>query len=155
MKESYDDIRERIKMKPLWFDDNGVPRYDKFRPNLLPDVYARECVLMEIGCQACGEKFLVSLGYSPYSEKWRLWGSFSKRIQMFIDSPEKTVWSPIHYGDPPRHEGLCAGDTMNCYDIRILEFWGRDERVDWVRRKEFEVDLQKRDFEKHFRGKKK
>ena len=44
-----------------------------------------------------------------------------------------------HYGDPP-NMGCCpAGPTMNCEDIKILEFW---EMVDmrWVRVPELEIE---------------
>lgn len=48
--------------------------------------------------------------------------------------------SPVHYGDPPIHH--CVGDTENCDDLQIVEFW---EKVDfeWVRLPEYEIELEK------------
>lgn len=37
MKASYDDIISRLG-RPLWWDEHGVPRYDKFQPELEVEV---------------------------------------------------------------------------------------------------------------------
>jgi len=34
MKAYFEDIMKRIKEKPKWFDSNGVPRYDDFKPEM-------------------------------------------------------------------------------------------------------------------------
>lgn len=49
----------------------------------------------------------------------------------------------IHYGDPPRHDhhdDCPAGDTMNCIDLRVIEYWTRkNEARDWCRVAELEI----------------
>lgn len=58
----------------------------------------------------------------------------------------------IHYGDPP-NVGCCpAGPTMNCWDLRVLEFWERGSKsgdgqtdafdaMQWRRRADLEIEL--------------
>ena len=120
MKESYLDILSRIDKEPIWFDQNGTPRYDEFHPDYCPNIYANLVVLMRISCQACGRIFDVELHYSP------CWGSMRKS-----HPPKK--W---HYGDPPSHG--CVGDSMNCEDIEVLQAWMREGCGDWKRHLEFE-----------------
>jgi hypothetical protein len=50
-------------------------------------------------------------------------------------------YTPFHYGDPPAHG--CVGDTMNCYDLRIVEFWVKDNPFNKVRKTDWEVELEK------------
>jgi hypothetical protein len=148
MHADYMDIRSRISEPPRWFDSHGVPRYDDFTPELCPNIYADEVILMEIACQACHENFLVELHsdlmsriYPPPAGGLLCRPKFSESIKPG-DIP--------HYGDPPRHsfEHSCAGDTMNCWDLRIVEFWERisftEQRENgflsrWRRRQDLEV----------------
>lgn len=120
MLEGYEDILSRISEPPIWYDQNGVPRYEKFHPNMCPNIYADKVVLAEIACQECGEKFLVEMHASIWSDR---------------DASDPRKW---HYGDPPRHcKG--AGDTMNCEDIAIVECWHRSRPLrEWKRVKKFE-----------------
>lgn len=106
MNLKYRDILERIKEEPHWYDQNGTPRYGKFEPDLCPDIYARHCGLFLISCQDCGSQFFVEMhsGYMDYHLKH-----------------PPTKW---HYGDPPAHG--CTGDSMNCEDHRIIEFYAKD-----------------------------
>lgn len=118
MHPSYADIRERIADQPQWYDQHGVPRYCTFAPQHCSDIYAPEVALLEIECQACGQRFIVEAlrpripGASKLSE-----------IVACGDSPS--------YGDPPRH-GNCAGETMSAWTIRVIELW-TSHRGDWVR----------------------
>lgn len=132
MLEAYDDIRKRIAEPPIWFDQNGVPRYDPHSPKLCPNIYVNEVVLLEIECQDCRTRFLVQM----YSGKWTFRnGELTHRTF----KPVERLLN-IHYGDPPWHDG-CAGDTMNCHDLRVVEFW---ERVsgDWTRCPELEIGVE-------------
>ena len=122
MRASYQDIRECIAAEPLWYDENGTPRYAPFHPGLCADIYARRAVLLEIACQSCGQRFLAALSEGPMDRPW---------LKHFVE--DKT----IHYGDPPRHD--CVGDTMNCDDLRVTEYWDREH--DWRRVPEMEVAL--------------
>jgi len=119
MKARYHDILSRIPEKPLWHDQNGVPRYDEFHPELCPDVYSDQVVLMEIACAHCDRTFAVEMHSN-------IWGSASPPKQ----------W---HYGFPPEHD--CVGDTMNAWDNSIMQAWYRQMDGEWVRREDLEGDI--------------
>lgn len=127
MKQSYRDITDKLGT-PLWWDEHGVPRYEPFRPELASNVYAKQVAFLEIACQACREKFKVCISYSSFHQQ----DDLKKRIKN----------KSIHYGDPPNYYGYCcaSGPTINCEDLVVLEFWER-VYVEWVRHKEFEIDL--------------
>jgi len=119
MLGSFKDITSRIKTKPTWWDENGTPRYGKFGPMESPDIYATQVLLIKIGCQSCDETFLVEMSYGRYDELYYTYprGPFD---------PKKP---PPHYGDPPIHG--CVGDTENCTDLEVVEFWEKDKKVPW------------------------
>lgn len=138
MLHNYPDILNRIPEPPLWFDSNGVPRYDPFHPSLCPNIYAEEVVLYEIACQACGKRFLVEEHSSPMD--------FLKTNQppgMRTTLADGVRQKGLHYGDPPCWE-CASGATMNCLDIKTVEFWTRNvasfpnEGWDWHRVPELE-----------------
>jgi len=118
MHENYNDIKDKIKEEPQWYDQNGVPRYAPFNVDLCPDIYSNMIGLFWIECQECGQAFNAEM----HANYW------SKELH---EPPAK--W---HYGDPPAHG--CVGDTMNCVDIKVIEIWHR-ERFDWERLTEYEV----------------
>jgi len=144
MKSNYEDIymaaSEGKLLEPVWFDENGCPRFAVFTPELCPDIYAQEVILLEIACQDCHKKFLVQM--SNWAWK-RVECSFARRMSQYVKDKKLGVWSPLHYGDPPNHG--CIGDTMNCYDLRVVEFWDKSWERDntWLRHPEFEVQLMK------------
>ena len=118
MNNRYDDITSRIGDPPLWWDSNGVPRFDPFKPRMCPNIYTHEVGLFLIACQYCGERFEVEMHTDIFAHR------------------SKVPPSKWHYGDPPNHG--CVGDTMNCEDIAVLEFWTRDGLEEWKRRPEME-----------------
>ena len=118
MHSNYEDILSRIPEKPIWYDANGVPRYAPFEPEMCPNSYSNQVVLLLIACQSCGERFKVEMHSDFFSP---------------IRNPQK-----LHYGDPPRHGCSGGGDTMNCTDIAVLEVWCREDVGDWVRRLDLE-----------------
>ncbi len=111
MHNDYGDIRSRISDEPLWFDDNGVPRYEAFSPMMLPCIYATQAALLEIKCQGCQRKFMVGIGNG------------------FLP-PTVLRKDELHYGDPPLHG--CIGDTMNSMPLQVHEFWERS-KMEWER----------------------
>lgn len=124
MKQSYDDIRDIIAKPPIWYDENGVPRYSAYHPSSGPNIYDREAVLFEVECQACQERFEVALSLDPHSG---LVSCLADRIT------HKT----LHYEDPPIHH--CMGDTMNSVPKKTLQVWRREGiRMEWVRVPELE-----------------
>jgi hypothetical protein len=118
----YEDIVKKLG-PPVWWDEHGAPHYAPFSPEML-GVYTQECALVEIGCQACPERFLVAFAWNP-------WGGCARCMSLHDNLTPESV-KGLHYGDPPRHEspsdkGDCVGVTMNCEDFRVLEFWRRHE----------------------------
>jgi hypothetical protein len=124
MKESYEDIANRIAEPPKWYDTNGTPRYDDFHPKYCPNIYADVVVLLWIECQSCRQKFDVEVH-----------GDVFHPIPL-----EKEPIQTLHYGDPPFHG--CVGDTMNCDDLCVLQVWSRHNAPpllwDWARHPELE-----------------
>ena len=113
MHNSYDDIRNRIAQPPVWFDENGVPRYDIFKPQDGPNIYADEACLLLIRCQSCGHEFQVGLQDNRMAGGPTLAELIRNRL--------------IHYGDPP-YIGCCgAGPTMSSVPMHVLEYWHRSD----------------------------
>jgi hypothetical protein len=149
----FQDITSRIAEEPSWHDEHGTPRYGEFHPRDL-GVYDDSALLVEIRCQACGQRFLVGQGFSSFDRI----DSALRAAYFDTGHKEPEILSPedflrrraefFHYGDPPRH-GSCSGNTMNCVDHRIVQAWlqdkkwpgaGHDER--WLRWPEIEGDLE-------------
>ena len=128
MKPSYDDITTKLG-PALWWDENGVPRYVEFHPHHASNIYAREVVLLEIGCQGCTERMLVEMNG----------GIYGTDMAMAVKDHR------IHYGDPPSH-GDHAGETMNSIPLRVVQFWSRvGSRMEWKRVPELEIVIQEPD----------
>ena len=142
MHNFYLDIRSRLKEEPTWYDCHGTPRYGKFNPILCPNIYAQEVLLLEISCQNCGKKFLVELNWDLILDSLinNNQESFSTKIGRWIQKLNGN-YCPIHYGDPPNH--CCTGDTMNCNDLKIIEFWKKEDNFHWKRITELEIKLEK------------
>lgn len=130
MKQEYDDITSRLG-DPLWWDENGVPRYEPFSPRHNANIYADECALVEIACQACGHCFMVGLSSGP------LGSPLHRRI---LDHA-------VHYGDPPNYGCCGSGPTMNSEPVKVVEYWRREHVGEWQRDGKFEVDLSRADAE--------
>lgn len=173
MKESYDDITLRIVEKPSWWDQDGVPRYGEHSPYKCPDIYADEVVLLKITCQSCQREFLVQMHWGKLdrsrcviqlqAECYRS----SKKMDESYKPPflrDMIADGSIHYGDPPIHynqnmvvseggstvEFSCIGNSMNCEDLEVQEYWsrlpypheeGKCKFPDWARDAKWEVKL--------------
>lgn len=135
MLESYDDIRSRIAEPPIWFDSNGVPRYEPFSTDMLPNIYADEAVLYRICCQACRERFLVA------DQQCMTDRLLSTKLTSLAEQIRN---GSLHYGDPPAHGDGCSGNTMNCEDLKVLEYWTKksiEGWPEWQRIPELEIAL--------------
>lgn len=186
--------------KPLWWDENGVPRFEPHHPRLCPDIYADQVALVQISCQGCGREFPVQMSWSA-SDMMRsmaLSGVFGPAAKLLADAIDgwESLWRSdnndqpperiaeiraaiaalktsepanlaeqirggvIHYGDPPNVECCPAGATMNCWDLRVVEFWASGfalrkirqpentestmapgEFLEWARVAELEIEL--------------
>lgn len=125
MKHDYPDILALTDQAPLWYDENGTPRFLPHAPGLCPDIYVREVALLSIRCQLCGMEFKVQLSNDLFDQRQAL---------------EQQVKSKtLYYGDPPRHGG-CTGNTMTSEEIQVLEFWARIDHQ-WVRKPDLEISL--------------
>lgn len=133
MNQAYEDIKSRIKEVPQWYDDNGTPRYCKFHPDMLPDIYASESILLKIECQYCRKKFLVAMGWSKQDEFFGKKMGFSEMLRI------KHIPG---YGDPPIHG--CIGDTETSDTLKIVEFWKKNfnTNYEWTRIKENEIEFE-------------
>lgn len=129
MHHHYKDIRDRIAEPPKWFDEEAVPRYCDFSPNQKASIYADEVALVLIACQVCERRFKVALSRSSFHS--------CPTIEAYIRD------GSLHYGDPPNVECCPAGATMNCDDLKVLEYWrlNRQGGYEWERVPELEVVL--------------
>lgn len=127
MKQHYPDLLALTPAPPLWYDENGAPRFAPFHPSLAAEFYARESALLRIECQACGREFDVCVS-CPTERRMH---------QTLVDA---VLRDAIHYGDPPNVECCAAGPSMNSVPKRVLQFWRR-ERSQWVRVPELEREI--------------
>ena len=131
MLRSYAEITDKMG-PPLWWDGNGVPRYTPFSPEAT-GVYDCAVALVEIACQNCAKPFLVAFEYDRHGLTRR-----GKLKPYERPDPQR-----LHWGDPPNHS--CVGDTMNCEDLRVIEFWEQDDSaMEWRRIPEMEVQIEQR-----------
>lgn len=126
MKRNYTDITDRLG-EPLWWDDQGVPRYVPFHPGVI-DVM-RVVALMEIRCQECHKVFKVASAWNNTS--------------CIMPTPESA--GSLTYGDPPFVMCCRAGYTMCSEELRILEMWQfdvmRPREEQWRRLPEYEFEF--------------
>jgi hypothetical protein len=131
MYPDYDDIRKRIKMRPLWHDQYGVPRYEPFKPTMV-SVYAVESALVEIQCQGCGARAAMGIEHSRFARD-------EHYQRPTADSPGS--FTP---GDFVRRSCIepteCSGVTMTADVIAVVEFWARGDAYpfEWKRCPEHE-----------------
>lgn len=141
MKATYTDITDRLG-EPLWWDENGTPRYNEFSPDGIFDPYAQVVVFLLIGCQNCDKRMKVAMSWSRYDFRnaqggyWEeIWGKPDgwRALYKHVESGP--------YGDPPEHGDWC-GETMNSIPLEVLEFWHKETddslKPTWRRVSEFE-----------------
>ena len=137
--------------KPLWWDENGVPRFALHHPHHCPDIYAEEVCLLLVSCQNCEKEFQVQMSWNATAHLRGIAALMRMGIAVDIPAAAEVVKSSLayqiagrgpHYGDPPHHDGCLVGNTMNVWDLRVLEFWRRGEGViTYVRVPELEIAL--------------
>lgn len=150
MYQPYLDILRKLG-PPLWWDEEGVPRYDKFAPDLCANIYADYAALIAIRCQGCRRTFPVSSTWSlgrvclsPHGSEHIVWDKNGQNGQPKEGLPKAGDAGCFGYGDAPWHdydggfEGQCSGTTMTTDVVRVLECWGK-KSCEWERLKEHEV----------------
>jgi hypothetical protein len=135
MKGDYADLLVRIEQPPRWWDENGCPRWSEWDPGWGADPYAEQKALLEIACQACGQRFSVLVSLNSHS----LLTILRRREGEASALGERVRRGSVHYGDPPQHG--CVGDTMTSESVRVVQFWERDRGVTygWKRVPELEI----------------
>lgn len=123
MNALYEDIKALTDRKPDWYDEAGVPRYAPFEPAMAHDIYCDEIALVRIRCQACLQEFLVAISWGLMQKVQ--WAESDKPFPTLAEQIAKggVYQDGIHYGDPPAHG--CTGDSMNCEDLEVVEYWER------------------------------
>lgn len=131
MNKYYADIIEKIADPILWWDENAVPRFCEFQPSEVANIYADEIALLLIACQYCGTEFKVAISRS----------TFDRHVnhRPFLANDIKN--HRIAYGDPPNANCCAPGPTMNADELKVLEYWQRDNNFEWSRIDEYEIVL--------------
>jgi hypothetical protein len=130
----YFDLLALTSASPLWFDEHAVPRFCEFSPDQIGNIYAAECCLLLIACQACERQFLAAVSIDEI-------GLIRLGHQKRPPPPWLTA-SDLEYGDPPNVECCPAGPTMNSVPLRVVEAWDRHEGHEWKRRPEREGPIE-------------
>lgn len=133
----YDDVKSRISEPPKWYTTHGYPRYCDFSPRET-GVYVKYALLVEIACQACGERFMVGEGYNREN-----WGAVVRGDKENFFNDLNKIVKHYHFGDPPSHDCPGGGETMNCEDLRFVEVWesvtnDKPPWFEWQRRADLE-----------------
>jgi len=121
MKPNYNDLLrlgQQCKRKPLWYDENGAPRFVRFHPKYSTNPYTSLVVLARIRCTECNREFLVEMTSS------------------YLDS--RIHFPPISwtYGRPPDHE-CDYGCLKAAKHIEIVRAY-RYSKSGWIRRQDLE-----------------
>ena len=128
MYQPYLDIREKLG-RPLWFDEEGVPRYAHFAPRLCANIYADFAALLEIRCQSCGQLFQVAASWCAMDEN-AVWDEHGNNPRPAEGLPTAESSGYFRYGDAPWHgpnDGQCSGTTMTTDVSEVMQFWRRDD----------------------------
>lgn len=147
MYQPYFDITEKLGV-PLWWDENGVPRYKEFHPSMSADIYADFVALQEIHCQSCGERFECCASWSlvkacstgaPQERLDLVWDETGKKATPKSGLPSVDGPGFVCFGDAPWHgTQQCSGTTMTTHTSKVLQFWKRAS-MEWVRDSAYEL----------------
>lgn len=120
---NYSDIINKISEKPTWFDENAVPRYCPFEVGKQANVYAYEVCLLEIACQHCGTKFLVTKS-RDIDLDYNIWKQTKiESLHSFPEIPKEM----LYFGDPPNIGCCISGPTAASIPLLVVEYWSRNK----------------------------
>lgn len=91
--------------RPLWFDENTVPRTLSSPPHYLANIHADEAPPLHIGCQGCDTPFIVAM--------------LNRYPVLSTGIGDNT----ISYGDPPNVN--CSNASMSSAALQVLQYWNR------------------------------
>jgi len=152
MFHHYHDIISRIAEPPRWYDELGVPRYCDFAPNAIANIYADECVLLEIECSGCGQIIIAALDDKGANDA--LWIPGQPRTRHKIADLIRS--GELDYGDPPNVDCCRAGPSQTAITRRVIEYWSRYQETytepgssvrfvrgsfDWQRDRSLEIEI--------------
>jgi hypothetical protein len=152
----YEDIISRIAEPPRWYDDQGVPRYCDFAPYEIANIYADECVLLEIMCSGCDRIIIAALDDRGANEAISVphRDNPRRKIADLIRSHE------LFFGDPPNVDCCRGGPSTTAKTLRVIEYWARYQDTytepgssvrfvrgsfDWQRDQSLEIELPQTD----------
>ena len=131
MFNDYSDITDRIADPPLWWDEQGVPRYAEFHPYQAANIYAREVALLEIACFECSRRFQAAVSTAGVLGRPEV-----------CDLAEGIEKREIDYGDPPNYGNCRSGASTGCFNLRVLQYWSRvNSNHEWTRDSRLEIEL--------------
>lgn len=110
MRARYSDLLALFAATPpLWYDENGVPRWAAFQPLLRADVYATELALVRVAC-GCGKEVDLAI---------------SSRAPVLGGA---TLGAQIRAGrllpiEAPALDCCDAGPMRYVEPLRVLQFW--------------------------------
>ena len=139
MLPRYDDIRALTAAEPMWFTEDGVPRFAPFAPTML-GVYDNFALLAAVRCQSCSQVTPVGAGITRFV--------FHVIADHQINVDEYTVERFVNewtMGDPPHHNCPGAGETMTADTVGLIEVWQRPH-FEWERRADLERAFAEEDF---------
>src|SRR5690349_4679647 len=84
-------------------NEHAVPRYCKFAPDSLANIYAGEAALADVTCQVCKRLFRVAFSTANWSS-----GTIADAIRS----------RTLHFGDPPNVK-CCGNAHMNSEPRRV------------------------------------
>lgn len=131
--------------------ENPIARYGDFHPNRLAVTGEKTALLLRIACSVCNAEFLVAVGsdvtidFGPSAPGQ----NFAESIRSMLSVVTGAI-SLFHYGYPPIHKRtirgdsgyLCKGSAMDAHELRIEQFWQRDDKGVWSRIKDNEIDIE-------------
>lgn len=109
----YSDILDLSPTRPLWWDEQAVPRFCQFAPDKVANFYATEAALLLISCVFNPIHHFVVAASGPRRSGRTL--------------ADEIRDGSFRYGDPPRIAECRDGDTT-AHPIRVLQYW----RQDWT-----------------------
>lgn len=140
MHSCYHEILD-VMGEPIWWTEDGVPRYIPFAPEEAGNLYAYEVALIEIACQACDHRFHVCISSTRMDKALKDRVTVRDRIAG-LDTPRRPGMllpsRSVYCDDPPNINCCAPGPTMTATPVMVEQVWLRSHDEGWVRAPELE-----------------